>query len=1267
MRIVWIIVLTAGLMAGPALAGGIRVQEWAKDLQAAVQDFSPEKLSPFFQDVFWQQELESWKYPLQNGRLQFPLARVMLLDNTSILLHVPTDNLAYSHDHEDVYFDYLFRIYKLSAIPSGQFQITGRAMTEWVPDFLESRNTARIDEAAGTLTLENTTILRTERPVFCMALEKSFQIAELLLDGKNTDYTRLGYYLMMTPDGPGRHTVQLRGSVTSSPGNNQFFSVSRDSFFLRPGGLAVLPSPPPDDAGRYHFPAGRTEFHFELDFPAEFKLLHYGDGEQRSVNPPRQRVSYHLAGTWDDSLAFYARQDWQPRVISQGRTSIGFYFTEKDRAESGYLAGQVRKLLAWLNRRFAATAPFHINFVVLDKFYVGGLLNDGHSIVAQNAAIMGREGSGYLHEICHAAPQPVVAGRHLWINEGFTNYLAFDYLDQGKADSPWWRRNQRIYTHDFPLRAEPLSRLNDYRYPTAWWAYMKGPWIFRMLESLMGAEKFSQALVELGRIPKKDISLAEYQAIFSRAYGQPLDWFFRQWLERKDHPVVRLQGQFERIAGRSEFVLHTRQAGEVFRLPLDVELDGSSGTERHRFWLGQAEETFRIPVNAKFSRAVYDPGHLLFAVLQTGRCSSLFPEEGNSRFSGGMHQYRGDSGELEFSVRKDHQQTTWTLRRDGGTYSLQLDKNLIPQSFSRNGQLQYALDMEEGVIRFPAATEYVAEPVYPRVFLPFLLAAADWRPEQSRSLLVLNGEHSAELAEARMSREKESAGWLVRLKDQEKFKLVFRNGILTGIVEADGKAYELSPAPAAGRTAELRQLIMDGEFTRALNRIEAALSRPARLSTKEKNHWRQAKSEIQAVQREYTLTRPEVAKTLRSKIPDLTEADLDRWERDGSLEFYLIEGAKKFYANCVSDLFLVNTEAARRAGIREDPAGDMARYPLETIGEFERGSGLPRKIQVSFSFFQETGTLPDRTLLKAWIPFVRENRFQTGIRIVHASEKNLVLPGKTRPAAMIYFEKMADKSCLSMNPESCFANPAPAWIKPLRNPVWLGGGTFVCQFIYEYESRGCYQKIDPGSVPSCRPADPAYASTAETGKIQFTPYLAGLAGEITEGERNDYLKARKIYEWICKNVKWTDPKPVLGNPAEYTAKYRRGDCSAQSDLFIVLCRICGIPARLQGGWMVQPGGHHAQHSWAQVYFEPYGWLPVDVTIGASLIGHPDERARYFYFGNCTPYHLIIYDDDTELEPAKAFECIFGGGFQLGAFEWKGGDLEPNVKIDSRVE
>jgi hypothetical protein len=465
------------------------------------------------------------------------------------------------------------------------------------------------------------------------------------------------------------------------------------------------------------------------------------------------------------------------------------------------------------------------------------------------------------------------------------------------------------------------------------------------------------------------------------------------------------------------------------------------------------------------------------------------------------------------------------------------------------------------------------------------------------------------------------------------------------------------------------RLVQNGEFSKATEIIDLKLQNKAKLSAHEIKRLQKYLNDIQAVKREYTLAYDTVYKELKAKIPDLSEVDMNKWENDYSLEYYLIDGENKYYSNCIYDLFQLNKEAARRAKIPEDKDYDASQYPLETITSFEEGSILSKKIYVGFTYFQDIGNLPDQTLVKAWIPYVRENRFQSNIRIAHSSVNNMTLPKSDHLTSMIYFEKVINKKNNS-NAEwrNYFINPLQTWIKPMKKPALISDSTFICQFIYEYESKGYYKSINPADIQPYNTSDQDYQKyTEETENNLFSPYLKKLSRQIVGNETNDYLKAKRIYEWICKNVVWTDPKPVLGDAAEYTAKYRRGDCGAKSNLFISLCRINKIPARSQGGWRVQPDRDHAQHSWAQVYFEPHGWMPVDVTVGAHLIYHTDERIRFFYFGNCTPYHLIIYDDDEELLPKKSFGIIYGGGAQLGAFEWRGGDIEPNIKIDSHVE
>ena len=105
---------------------------------------------------------------------------------------------------------------------------------------------------------------------------------------------------------------------------------------------------------------------------------------------------------------------------------------------------------------------------------------------------------------------------------------------------------------------------------------------------------------------------------------------------------------------------------------------------------------------------------------------------------------------------------------------------------------------------------------------------------------------------------------------------------------------------------------------------------------------------------------------------------------------------------------------------------------------------------------------------------------------------------------------------------------------------------------------------------------------------------------------------------------------------------------------MTLARYNGIPVKWQSGWMLHPGSKNL-HDWAEMYFEGYGWLPVDQSFG--LKNSDDEDVKWFYFGGLDAYHFIVNDDySSELYPAKIYPRSETVDFQRGEVEWKGGNL-----------
>ena len=103
------------------------------------------------------------------------------------------------------------------------------------------------------------------------------------------------------------------------------------------------------------------------------------------------------------------------------------------------------------------------------------------------------------------------------------------------------------------------------------------------------------------------------------------------------------------------------------------------------------------------------------------------------------------------------------------------------------------------------------------------------------------------------------------------------------------------------------------------------------------------------------------------------------------------------------------------------------------------------------------------------------------------------------------------------------------------------------------------------------------------------PLIQKLAKDITGTTRLDIV--RGIYDFVIYYLD-VDVSKLKGVGAAKTAQDKKGMCIDYCDLFAALCRAKQIPARVVAGYRtnfsVSP-----KHSWVEVYFKDYGWVPFD--------------------------------------------------------------------------
>lgn len=141
--------------------------------------------------------------------------------------------------------------------------------------------------------------------------------------------------------------------------------------------------------------------------------------------------------------------------------------------------------------------------------------------------------------------------------------------------------------------------------------------------------------------------------------------------------------------------------------------------------------------------------------------------------------------------------------------------------------------------------------------------------------------------------------------------------------------------------------------------------------------------------------------------------------------------------------------------------------------------------------------------------------------------------------------------------------------------------------------------------------------------VKSNSEIDDMAKVIVGEEKDDVKKARLLYEWISKKIRYDKVKAaiVLENPSRVnsgsiiTFEERTGVCFDYSCLYVSMSRAVGLKVRLVSG-LGYSGETWGEHVWNQVY-DPKAdrWINVDATFGNSgydYFDNPDFSDNHKY-------------------------------------------------------
>ena len=390
---------------------------------------------------------------------------------------------------------------------------------------------------------------------------------------------------------------------------------------------------------------------------------------------------------------------------------------------------------------------------------------------------------------------------------------------------------------------------------------------------------------------------------------------------------------------------------------------------------------------------------------------------------------------------------------------------------------------------------------------------------------------------------------------------------------------------------------------------------------------------------DFSKTRDQVKEYIRKYIPDVTDRQMDEWEKTGELECRVIDGEKRYFHNAAPNLFRINKACAALKAKRDTPGrdgdqkvrSDNTRAIMKQASRAKGRLGDPKHFRIRYTVTVKPDVVPAGETVRCWLPMPRTDVMrQQNVKLLSTSQPDYQRSPMTYAHSTVYMEKKAE-----------------------------AGKPTVFSEEFEFDAYGAWFDLDTASVKAYDTTTPLYKTyTSERDQhIVFTPQIRALAERLTAGATTPLAKARRIFKWIDENFPWASAREysTIENIPEYVLANNHGDCGQVTLLFLTLCRSIGIPAHFQSGFMLHPGDENL-HDWGEIYIQDLGWVPVDMSFGIPAYAK-DEKETFFFLGGIDSFRMVVNNDfGCPLYPAKQYPRSETVDFQRGEVEWAGGNL-----------
>ena len=226
--------------------------------------------------------------------------------------------------------------------------------------------------------------------------------------------------------------------------------------------------------------------------------------------------------------------------------------------------------------------------------------------------------------------------RDIWLNEGFASYGEYISLEalQPTEAAPWLEATQQSAFQRFTGSVAVNDTLNNGRIFSSQLTYDKGACVVHMLRHVFGNDSafFAALRTYQQQFGGSVVTTADFQQSMEGSLGQPLGWFFDQWITGEGY--ARTDGGWNQVG--AQVVIESTQSTTAavtpfFRMPLEARITFAAGgpaplTVRLEQTLASQRWTLAVPAGAAIARVELDPNNWnLLQITRMRRNTALQP------------------------------------------------------------------------------------------------------------------------------------------------------------------------------------------------------------------------------------------------------------------------------------------------------------------------------------------------------------------------------------------------------------------------------------------------------------------------------------------------------------------------------------------------------------------------------------------------------------------------------------------------------------------